>query len=120
MSEPHVFADSLLSEAPIFNARNYVNPCLVDLISKKEQAVREALDELLPDGWTNEEVASRSQLVRLAGSTMETFVLDGNPILEFHDLESSMTLEGDKYVMRATQKYRRLYKSPPPEPKEGA
>lgn len=56
-----------------------------------------------------EQIKQRCQLVRLAGSPVETLVADGVPLLEIHPVEfTEPRLEGDKYVSHATQKFRRL------------
>lgn len=59
--------------------------------------------------WTLEDVKRRCQFVRVAGSPVETLVVDGVPLLEIHPLEfSEPERKGDSYVVTVTQNVRRL------------
>jgi hypothetical protein len=86
----------------------YLEPPMRQMVEQKEGIVRNALDECIP-GWTRDDVLKRCRWTRIAGSPVETLEVDGKPILEMHPLEfSGPVLEGDRYVCRVTQAYRKL------------
>jgi hypothetical protein len=90
-------------------AEKFVNPCMKDLLAHKEQIIREVVNELIP-GWTLTDIQKRLSIIVLASDPLqrETLCLDGKPIMEFYPLETSRHDEGDKFVFRVTQQYRRL------------
>lgn len=88
--------------------RDFVKPAMDAMVSKKEGEIKSALDEFWA-AWTMEDIKRRCQLVRVAGSPVETLYADGVPILEIHPMEfAEPVLEGDRYVQRVTQNFRRL------------
>jgi hypothetical protein len=90
------------------NISDYVKPAMQEMVAKKEGEIKAALDEFWP-AWTLEDIKRRCQLVRVWNSPVETLVMDGVPLLEIHPLEfTEPVLEGDRYVSRVTQNYRRL------------
>lgn len=90
---------------------NFISPMIAssmaEIVRQKEASIRAALDDLIP-GWSLLEIPRRCTFIRHHDSPNELLCLDGKPIMEFFPLESSMDEEGDKYVIRVTQKYRRL------------
>jgi hypothetical protein len=90
------------------NISDYVKPAMLEMVAKKEGEIKDALDEFCP-GWTLVDLKQRCQLVRVWNSPVETLQMDGVPILEIHPPEfHPAVLEGDRYVMRVTQNFRRL------------
>lgn len=78
------------------------------LTKRKEDEFRAVLNEVLPPGWTLEEVKRRCQLVRYHDNPVETLCLDGKPILELHPIEFEQVETETGWTLKATQKYRKL------------
>lgn len=90
------------------NITDYIKPAMHDMVAKKEGEIKGALDDLW-GVWSLEDIKQRCQLVRLVGSPVETLVVDGVPALEIHPLQfAEPMLDGDRYVVRVTQVFRRL------------
>jgi len=86
----------------------YVMPAMHAMAAKKEAEIKAVLDDYCP-GWTMVDIKSRCRLERMWNSPVETLIMDSTPLLEIYPPEfGEATLEGDRYVMRVTQNYRRL------------
>lgn len=89
----------------------YVAAAMGRMVSQEEAIVRQALDAALP-GWTMEDVKTRCQWIRVGGSPVITLHVDGEAVLEMHDIEvGEMRNEGDRFVSNVTQRYRKLGKA---------
>jgi len=93
------------------NLSDFIKPAMTEMVCKLDGEIKDALDEASP-GWALVDVKQRCQRLRIHGSPVETLCLDGVPILEIHDPQfHEPVLEGDRYIMRITQNFRRLPKS---------
>lgn len=87
---------------------DYIKPAMTAVVAKKDGEIKAVLDEFSP-GWTLVDIKQRCQLVRVHGSPVETLYMDGVPLLEIHPPEfHEPVLEGDRYIVRITQNFRRL------------
>lgn len=86
----------------------YIRKAMESMVRQKEDSIKLVLDECMPRGYLLSDVARRCTFVRVAGDPNEYLYLDGKAIMEFSPLEHELTKEDDKYVMRVTQKLRRL------------
>lgn len=86
---------------------DYVKPAMESMVRQKEDSIKTVLDERVP-GWTILDIVRRCTFIHIAGNPSEFLYLDGKPIMEFFPIETEMDIEGNKYVMRVTQKLRRL------------
>ena len=77
-----------------------------DMVLKKEKAIMAVID--LPDGRLTVVDTRRFGVLTIAGDPREYFTIDGKQVLAFDPIETSLKLEGDKYVYRVTQNCRRL------------
>lgn len=86
----------------------YTQPAMADMVGKKEGIIKEVLDACIP-GWTMESILTRCRWVRYAGSPVETLQVDGEDVLEVHPLQVSQAeRDGERFVMRVSQSYRKL------------
>lgn len=76
-------------------------------VQLQETQLREALNEAFP-GWTLDSLKGRAQLVRVEGNPVETFVVDGVPLLEIWPVEWDLVLEADGWKYCGTQKFKKL------------
>jgi hypothetical protein len=91
------------------NLSDIIKPATGEMVRKKEGLFRMALDAACPDGWVLADLKTRCRLERIVGTTYETLLLDGEPILEIHDVEfHEPVMEGDRWVGRLAQNYRFL------------
>lgn len=90
------------------NISDYIKPAMAYMVTEKEGEIKRALDDFWGT-WSLRDIGSRCRLERVEGSPVETLIVDGVPILEIHPMEfSEPVLEGDRYVQRVTQNFRRL------------
>lgn len=76
--------------------------------SQKESVVREVMDAVIP-GWTIADVTNRCEWIVRHNQTWQTLYVDGEPVLEVYQAEfEPPVIEGDKYVARVTQWFRKL------------
>lgn len=82
------------------NISDYIKPVCGALAAKTDSEIKGALDDFW-GVWSLEDIKRRCQLVRVAGSPVETLYADGVPILEIHPLEfPEPEWVGDRYVQR--------------------
>lgn len=74
------------------------------IAQSKEDAVRLALEQAIGPIVDIAHVAHRVSVTRVYGSKVETWRVDGRPILEIHD----PVFEFDGFKMTAKQNYRRI------------
>ena len=58
--------------------------------------------------WTMDDIKARCVLVSYHGGKHQTLYADSTPLLEIYPFETVHELLDDRYVVRITQKYRRL------------
>lgn len=74
---------------------------LVGQLEQEFQAV-------IPNDWTTDEIKRRCKLVRQIGLPFETLYVDDKPVLEIHPMQFEQIREDDRFILRATQNFRRL------------
>jgi hypothetical protein len=74
-----------------------------------DDAIRAVADEMLPAGWTMDDIAERFSIVQPAteGDQREVIRLDGHVVLELGPMRTETKLEGDSYVMTVTRDVKR-------------
>lgn len=77
------------------------------MVHKMDHEISQALTNFLGRCWTEDDVKSRCQIIR-DGHGVETFCVDGEPLLEMHPVESSIEYTQDSVIVRYTRKFRRL------------
>ena len=86
---------------------DYIEPAMIEMVSKKEDAIKAALDSFW-QVWSLEDIKRRCRFARAAGSPVETLYADGVPLLEFHPLETETVPTETGWTIRVTQKFRDL------------
>lgn len=87
----------------------YIEPAMQKIVSQKEGIVSEVICTVLGRCWTRSDIINRCIWKRRADESFETLFVDGEPVLELHDLEfTPAVMEGDRYVRHVTQRYRKL------------
>lgn len=80
------------------------------LAKQAEDEIRKAADELLPPGWTLNDIAERFTVdPAKEDATHEVFRFDGQVVLELGPIRSEMRNEGGSYIMsfkRDVKRYR--------------
>jgi hypothetical protein len=84
-----------------------INQATVEMLAKRENAIRESLSAFWPV-WTLYDVKARCKIVRVAGSPVQTLYADGVPILEFGPVDSELIQTETGWAYRLTQQYRDL------------
>lgn len=109
---------------PIYRLECDVSYAVLDvkseLLNQWSQKVARGTDAVIADAlllatgeeWTVIDVAKRVHSVRINGDTFETIHLDGEPILELHDLTfSDEQTNPARHVISANRQYRFLGKA---------
>ena len=81
---------------------------LIDDIASTITGQIEAEIEDVIGPLTEEEIKRRCRIVRQQGLPFETLELDGKPMLEIYPVAFEQVREDDRYIIRATQQFRRL------------
>lgn len=77
------------------------------MVTKMDDEIRSALNHFWPV-WSADDVKRRCQLVRVAGSPIETLCADGVPLIEIGPVQIHTELSRDTYVVRLTRTIRRV------------
>lgn len=86
----------------------YRDEAIRKLYGQQETIIGKALDNAIP-GWTLETVKARCEFVKIIGTSYQTLLVDGVPVLELHDPEfSAPRYVDDMILMEISQKYRRV------------
>lgn len=86
----------------------YIKPAMERMTKQQEEIVRTAIGNVLGD-FVVLDAAQRCRWTRRVGEAFQILHLDGQPILELHDLElPTQEFKEDRYVFNFTQKYRLL------------
>lgn len=80
------------------------------MVGQLEEEIRAALDAHWSDGWTYGDVRRRCVLQRVPNDPVETFIVDGVPLLHIWPVETEMERHEDRVVLRYTRQIRRLYR----------
>lgn len=108
MRELFDFDDSALKVKRSSLISNVTDNISAALTKRKEDEFRAVINEVLPPGWTMEDVKRRCSLVRYHGSPIETLCIDGKPVLVLYPVEFETVETDTGRTMRCTQKYRKL------------
>jgi uncharacterized protein (DUF2249 family) len=92
---------------------NIINKCITDLgtnlVQEKDKLILQVFKDLGEDIFiiANHQ-PHRLRRTRIQGTSYETFYLDGNLILELHDLEVNQEENNNAVKIKASMKYRRF------------
>lgn len=90
------------------NLSEIIAPAANSMVRQLDDTIKVVLDSCWPPGWTLEDVKRRCSLVRRSSSEVQTFCVDGVPVLELHPVEFEQFPTETGWTMRLTQKYRDL------------
>jgi len=76
------------------------------MIAKKEAVIQGAIRSRIGDDWSVQSLADRIESVTVAHSSVETFYLDGKPLVEFHPAEPTRDYHDYSHYAGFNQKYR--------------
>lgn len=77
------------------------------LAHQMDAEIESVLTSFCP-GWSMADVKTRGSIVWIIGSSLETFCMDGVPLLEMLPITSTMERKGHSWVITYTRSFRRL------------
>lgn len=88
-----------------------VRPAMDGLTKKTDDVFIEAINRAIGKGWTIAELKGRCESIKREGDSYEVIHLDGTPILELHEIETTTDFSEMKSTIAWKRDYRFLIPS---------
>lgn len=86
------------------------------MIQRKERLLEAAIRRHFGDKPWSEPFLQEHCSIEINQNAVETLLIDGKPMIEFHPVLSDIVVEGEQVKIRMTQPYRILYDELVPAP----